>query len=233
MKDRSTISQTISYLDQIYYSLDWNLLSLTVNSKCGKLSLVPHNLLLSKLESFGFCPGFLRILDSYLFNRFQSVKIRESFSSLLPFYLGVTQASILGPLLFILFINEMTDIVTNGSYFVFADDLKIDFHESRLIQADLDALIGWSISNGLSFQPSKCKVISFSRIEPDINLKLGSEKLMFVETIEDLGFMVSHNLDWKRHIDSTLPNAPKFSIFYTKTFLFLLQVNERSYYPTH
>ena len=105
--------------------------------KCGKLLIPPRSI----LKSCGFCPVFMRIPDSCLFNMFQCIKVRESFSSLLPVFSGVTQGSFRGPILFILFINDLTDAVQHGSYFLFADDLTFQFLELPLIQGDVNAFI--------------------------------------------------------------------------------------------
>ena len=103
---------------------------------------VPHHLLLSKLKLFGLCPGFIKLMESYLSKRFQIVKVRESLSSPIAVPSGVPQGSVLGPLLFILFINDMMDSIEHGCPFAFVDDLKVHFDcILQLIQSDLDALL--------------------------------------------------------------------------------------------
>ena len=89
----------------------------------------------------------------------------------------------------------MTDAVQNGSYFLFADDPKIQFHQSRIIHKIWTPSLVGQFQTVSHFTQRNIKNISFSHIEPDINLKLGSEELVFVETIEDLRLNVSNNLE--------------------------------------
>ena len=222
MKARSTVTQMITYLDLVYRDMDSNIPTLSVYFDVRKaFDSVPHHLLLSKLKLFGFCPGFLKLMESYLSNRFQMVKVRDCFSHPASISSGVPQGSVLGPLLFTLFINDMMDCIKHGYPFSFADDLKAYFDcICQLIQSDLDALMDWSILNGLSFHPLKCKGLPFSNEMPDMTLKLGSNDLLFVKSIEDLGFTVTSNLDWKYHIDSKLAKCTKVLNFLRRNIPF-------------
>ena len=113
------------------------------------------------------------------------------------------------------------DCIKHGYPFSFADDLKAYFDcICQLIQSDLDALMDWSILNGLSFHPLKCKGLPFSNEMPDMTLKLGSNDLLFVKSIEDLGFTVTSNLDWKNHIDSKLAKCTKVLNFLRRNIPF-------------
>ena len=99
----------------------------------------------------------------------------------------------------------MMDSIEHGCPFAFADDLKVHFDcILQLIQSDLDALLHWSVLNGLSFHPSKCKCIPFSDVMPDLMLNLGSNELPLEKSIEDLGFTVTSNLDWTNHCNGKL-----------------------------
>ena len=120
-------------------------------STCGKLSipspiicfcLILIDLALSKLD---FSPGFLRILDSQLFNRFQIVKTRKTS------HLGFQSSRV-----FILVSIDITDDVQHWSFFL-PMTWKF-FHESQLVKVKFDALIRWSISNGLSFRHRNTKL---------------------------------------------------------------------------
>ena len=88
---------------------------------------VPHHLLLSKRMHFCLCPGFLKLMESYLSNRYRIVQVRESLSYPVGVPSSVPQGSVLGLLLITLFINDMMDSIEHGCLFAFADDIKIHF----------------------------------------------------------------------------------------------------------
>ena len=222
MKARSTVTQMISYLDLVYRAMDTNTPTLSIYFAVQKaFDSVPHHLLLSKLKLFGLYPDFIKLMESYLSNRFQIVKVRESLSSPVAVPSGVPQGSVLGPLLFILFINDMMDSIEHGCPFAFADDLKVHFDcILQLIQSDLDALLHWSVLNGLSFYPSKCKCIPFSDVMPDLMLNLGSNELPLEKSNEDLGFTVTSNLDWTNHIETKLAKCTRVFNFMRRNIPF-------------
>ena len=136
MKSRSAVSQMITYLDLVYSSRDNNIPALSIYFDVRKaFDTVPHHLLLYKLENFGFDLGFLYLFSSYLLNRYQSVRINKSVSFLLPFTSGVPQGSVLSPLLFVLFINDIADDISNSQFYLFADDLKnVSSSDESLVQ---------------------------------------------------------------------------------------------------
>ena len=117
---------------------------------------VPHNELLMKLWNIGIIGTLWKWFKSYLFNRAQCVSINYSLSKCLPVLSGVPQGSILGPLLFIVFINDLPSVISSSNTFIFADDtkcFKIIKTESDIqqFQMDLTSLSHWSDNNHLSF----------------------------------------------------------------------------------
>ena len=107
---------------------------------------VPHHLLISKLSSFGISGCLLKWYQSYLCDRYQRVALEGAYSDWLPVTSGVPQGSILGPLLFLVFANDLPDYVQSGSTLaLFADDSKLyrslDTPDSNIyLQQDLDGL---------------------------------------------------------------------------------------------
>ena len=230
MKLRSTVIQMIDYLDIVYKSQDISSPALSVYFDIRKaFDTVPHHLLLSKLQVLGFCRGFLLLFESYLSDRLQCVKVNETFSSFCNVTSGVPQGSVIGPLLFLLFINDMPYVISHGSYFLYADDLKIfTCCESQLIQQDLNTLQQWSVSNGLNFHPSKCKILSFNFDRSQV-LKLGETELDYIDYIEDLGFTISSNLSWQRHIDTKLAKCKKIFYFIKRNVPFTISAGGNFY----
>ena len=221
MKSRNLISQMIMYLDSVYSARDTNSPAISIYFDVGKsFDSVSHQILLSKLVNFGFDSIFFNLFNAYLTNRSQCVKINQSLSYRLPVTSGVPQGGVLGPLLFIIFVNDIADDVTNSCFYLFADDLKIFSTSSfSLVQEDINSLFNWCNLNGLHFQPSQCKAVNFGGHD-SANFFLVSDYLPFNNQIEDMGFSVSSTLSWKAHLDSKLLNCNRIFNFLKRNIPF-------------
>jgi hypothetical protein len=112
--------------------------------------LVPLSLLLHKLSAFGLSGGYVNWYCSYLSNRKSQVRVSGILSSPFEVLSGVPQGSVLGPLLFSVFINDLGDVITNSKYILFADDIKISRAikspvECNLLQSDINSIQGWCL----------------------------------------------------------------------------------------
>ena len=167
--------------------------------------LVPHYLLLHKSQTFGFNSTLLYWLNYYLHNRSQSVIIERKISSPLPVKSGVSQGSNLGPLLFLLYINDICE-VCSSSISLYANDAKLDrrittINDARILQSDLDALFASSQLWELNFNIKKCLQLSICRsLKVNYVYLLDHNVLERVESIIDLGVTVSSNLSWSKNI---------------------------------
>jgi ribonuclease P/MRP protein subunit RPP40 len=128
---------------------------------------VDHKFLLKKLEAYGFGKKISNWVCSFLTNRKQRVILGESKSEWRDVLSGVPQGSVLGPLLFLVFINDMPDLV-NHFCKLFADDTKLiavirDPTDKDILQQDIDALVCWSQTWKMSFNERKCKVMHFEK----------------------------------------------------------------------
>ena len=211
MTKRSTVTQMMLYLDKVYRNIDSKVVPLAAYSDVGKaFDSVPHHLLLQKLGKFVFCPDFIRLFSSYLHKSSQSLKLNITYSGKVTVSSGVPQGSVLGPLLFILFEKDMPNSIVYGTPFLFADDMKVLFEiDNRKFQSDIDNLYLGSIANGLIFHPSKCKILPFGTSTLGDSFILVDSDLPVVDKIEDLGFMITHNLSLNSHIDHKLATARK------------------------
>ena len=178
---------------------------------------VSHRLLLYKLEKFyGVSGNLISWIDNYLTDRKQRVVIENEASDWLPVTSGVPQGSILGPLFFLLFINDMPSMALSCSTALFADDAKcfkeIKSHgDSVALQNDLNNLHSWGVRWGMCFNAQKCKILSVtrSRSKTMFTYTLNGTPLEHVGNFKDLGVVVNSSLSWSPHIESIICSSKK------------------------
>ena len=202
MTKRSTITQLLEYLDKIYSNNETNLERLSVYfGFCKAFDQVPHHILLSKLANFGFDYTFLELFSSYLSDRPQIVRIQNISSSIGYVTSGVPQGSVLGPLLFVLFINDMPNALLNSDCYLFTDDSKLFSSATHFdIMRDIDLFNQWTIENEMTFNADKCKFICFNSNESETSLCLNDISIPSVSSIKGLGVTIYQNLKWDNHL---------------------------------
>ena len=128
----------------------------------------------------------------------------------IPVISGVPQGTVLGPLLFFLFINDLPDCVQSSTR-LFADDCIIyrrirNQHDSAILQDDLNKLAAWKKKWGIAFHPDKCSAIRISRSRKSapMNYTLKGRVLQNEDYTRYLGVELQSNLSWNRHIDQTV-----------------------------
>ena len=181
---------------------------------------VPHLPLLKELENLGFNDHILHWVSGYLASRSQSVVVNGESSLPAPVISGVPQGSVLGPLLFLIYINNLTEInLTDGAKItLYADDVLLfrvinspeDFAK---LQDDIDKVGNWSCTNHLTLNRDKCKYMIVSRRKtvstPSSPLLLEGHSLEQVEMFKYLGVLLSHDLSWGEHVQSICSKARK------------------------
>ena len=126
---------------------------------------IPHDLLLARLEAYGFSLESLNLMNSYLTNRLQRVKLNGTYSSWQQVKSGVPQGSVLGPLPFNLFINEFIYVIQDSEVCNFANDNTIYAFDDnietilRLLKGDIDNALQWFKYNQMAANPDKFQVI--------------------------------------------------------------------------
>ena len=179
---------------------------------------------MEKLQKYGFSPQFIIWIKSFLTNRPQSVVLDGIHSYVASIISGVPQGTVLGPILFIIFINDMEHCIQHSVVRFFADDSRVSKQisceqDTELLQNDLDNIIKWSIANNMLVHEDKFELmIHKHKLRSTIyELPFISELMTYtlpngksispVETLRDLGVAISSDLSWHLHISEIVKCA--------------------------
>ncbi len=224
---RSISLQLLEVLDKWTEALDKGCSIDTIYMDFRKaFDVVPHKRLISKLRSYQFNPQITSWIESFLSNRSQQVVINNSKSSWMDVTSGIPQGSVLGPLLFVIFINDLPDSV-KSDVFLFADDTKIyktieNADDQASLQTDLDKLKEWSDKWLLKFHPAKCKHMHIGKpIEDSLTYKLSSTELETIPQEKDIGVTIDRDLEFDNHISEKAKKATQMFAMLRRAFHFM------------
>lgn len=205
----STVNQLLYFVHQIYCALEPGKKVRTVFLDISKaFDRVWHTGLLKKLEAIGIRNPFLQWFESYLKNRTQRVVMEGQSSEWQNIGSGVPQGSVLGPLLFLIYINDITDDLKSCP-FIFADDTTLfeivnnPGSSAEILNNDLTKISEWSDRWLVTMNPSKTRSMTFSNKKEKENhpvLSMGGCNIKEVETHTHLGLTLQGNMSWKNHI---------------------------------
>lgn len=177
---------------------------------------IDHEILLSKLYGMGIRGDLLRWFSFYLENRFQAVVLSNYMSGWVPVPSGVPQGSLLGPLLFIIYINDINSCLISSRLLCFADDMKIYAKISShvdviALQDDLHRLEAYCHGSKLDLNPAKCSILTYSRKRSIIpsSYIFGDQVLPRTNCIRDLGVYHDSKLTFELHVDAIVAKASK------------------------
>ena len=213
MKRKLIQSQLLIHLDYTYINLDRGHEVFTVYLDFSKgFDCVDHEILLKKVASFGIGGIILKLLKSYLEDREQRVKIDDCLSTALPIKSGVPQGSVIGPLLFLMFINDLPCVCVNSIMLLLADDAKISNADPIELQNDLIGIYNWAKANKMEFNNTKTELLWFTlhryKISDRRVLVVDSKDIEFSTVpINDLGIKFTSDLKWSAHIDVLVRKA--------------------------
>ena len=184
-----------------------------------------HNILLCKLAYFGLDENFLKLMKTYLTNRTQRVQIDGCLSDCESISSGVPQGSVLGPLLFLIYIDDMLALPSFSTCFCYADDTKLICSSENIffnLQQDLERLSQWCRDNSMMFNLNKCVFLHLSE-KTTGSLFIDDYQLQRVDTICDLGYVVHirgkllkarQSFNYLRHsVPYCLPSKVKLHLF--------------------
>ena len=214
VKGRSVVTQLLRVMD------DWTRLlenggqvDVVYTDLEKAFDKVPHKMLVAKLKQLNLNESITRWIESFLVNRRQRVKINDCLSKWTPVVSGIPQGTVLGPLLFIIYINDIVNFCQSGSHiFLYADDAKIfryikDEKDFFLLQADIHDMVRWLNDALLRLNVSKCKNVSFGRNICVYNYEIDNTKIERQEFIRDLGIIFDKKLKFDLHVKEKVAKA--------------------------
>jgi len=185
---------------------------------------VPHQRLLAKVRSYGIDGKFLKLIESFLSNRCQAVVLNGVSSSSVPITSGVPQGSVLGPLLFLIYINDLPNGIVSKVR-LFADDtllyLTVNTPEDLVtFQNDLNSIDNWCKKWQMCLNYDKCEIMHIysGREKENFDFKLGGFSLSYTDSYKYLGVHIHDRLKWDKHIEETV-NKAKRTLFVVKKVL--------------
>lgn len=242
-KGRSTSLPLIHLLNKISTAIDQNEITAGVFLDLSKaFDTLDHEIFFSKLEYYGIRDKALQLIKSYFSNRKQFVQFNDIKSSSQTIKCGVPQGSILGPLFFILYINDLPNASPLTQPLLFADDTSLflsdnDIHKLiSTLNTELSKVSDWMKANKLTVNTKKTTYILFRPRQKIIHLNIplffDNRQLTLEHNVKFLGVFINENLSWKQHINHiSIKISKSIGIIYRSRY-FLSQKSKLSLYYT-
>ena len=211
-RGRSCLTNLLEFFDRATESFDkGRQLDVSYLDFSKAFDKVPHKRLCLQLKWHGINTRILHWIENWLSGRQQRVLLNGTKSGWNDVLSGVPQGSVLGPLLFLIFINSIEDDV-NSTVLKFADDLKVfriieGKHDQEVLQADLDKLVEWSETWQMKFNLSKCNVMHMGRAKYETAYEMGGQRLVQIENEKDLGVKVNTKLSASEQVTTARKKA--------------------------
>ena len=226
-KKRSCVTQLIEVYDKITEMIDdGKSVDIVYLDFRKAFDSIPHERLLLKMKGYGITGKTLEWVRDFLNGRKQRVRLGNAYSSQTDVTSGIPQGSILGPVLFTIFINDLPEAIKVQCK-VFADDTKIyeDAKKGKSIQEDLYSMQKWTETWNLYFNVAKCKVMHIGKKNPMnsyyMKIEENNKKLDTCEAEKDLGITFDANLNFDNHISNITKKANQMLGIIKRTFTFM------------
>ena len=185
---------------------------------------VVHLKLFQKLQAYGISGNLLFWIQAFLTNRTQSVKVGSSISASLPVTSGVPQGSVLGPMLFNLFINDLTDPLNSITVKLFADDVKLYTNltlpqAATNFQSHLDYIKSWADTWQLTIANSKCNILELGPHPSNTTFSISGTPIELSNTVKDLGVTIDSKLKFTQHITDIVRRAHQRASLIYRSFI--------------
>ena len=213
----STETALLKVVNDLVCDIDnGNVSFLTMLDLSAAFDTIDHSILFNRLSSnFGIEDQALNLLKSYIMNRNQKVKINEHYSSEIPISFGVPQGSVLGPLLFAVYIYPISEVINRDMfrYHQYADDTQLYIsckpnsvsHTVDQISSSTSAINDWMTINKLKMNNDKteimvCGTIAKRKQVNVDNVNIGNESIAFSSEVKDLGVYIDSNISFNKHV---------------------------------
>jgi ribonuclease P/MRP protein subunit RPP40 len=221
MPNKSCCTNLLEALDIVTQALEEGLsIDIAFLDFAKAFDSVAHERLLLKLKAYGIREDLLRWFKGYLSDRIQRVVLGENTSEWKKVTSGVPQGSVIGPLLFVIYINDLMQDLKNSCK-LYADDTKVisvinKIEDNINMQKDLNKLVKWSENWLIDFNKDKCKIMHIGKNNPNYDYFMCNEMTMSEQNIprmpetileRDLGVMISNDMKWEKHIETIVAKA--------------------------
>ena len=227
---RSTVLQLIKVMDRWTEILDkGGCIDVVYCDFLKAFDKVPHKRLVQKLNYYGIAPVLVNWIKEFLSDRKQKVMVNGECSTWYEVTSGIPQGSVLGPTLFVMYINSLPDVISQSSSYLFADDTKLangifENSDCEALQSDLNNMVEWTEKSLLKFHPDKCvhMTIGKSKLEErTYTLGHNGPVIRKVKEEKDIGIIFDAELKFSSHISEKVNKANSIMGLVRRTFTHL------------
>ena len=221
---RSCLTQLLEHMEHILKSLEHVNIDVVYLDFAKAFDKVDHKILMKKVKQFGITGKLYLWIESFLSNRFQQVLVDGKLSRKEKVISGVPQGTVLGPLLFLIYINDLEESVKYSILRIFADDSKIvkevkAQNDHLKLQEDLDSTINWATDNNMELNEKKFQLLQYGKDELKTAYVISNNKpLTKEEDVKDLGIFLSESLSWEKQLTEAVKKARKYTGWLLRSF---------------